>query len=124
MIAARMDNKKIASLLLEEGADVNKTEKINGYSALIDAAKNASFNVYDVLINNGADVFIKSKSGENAYEIGDRFLASNLGPSQEINFNKTEMIIGLGYLIRGKSYEIREYVRDDFNDDFQNYDDE
>jgi uncharacterized protein len=64
----------IVKMLLENGAEVNKTEKENGATALIFAAQNKEISsnlrkgIVELLIEQGADTKIKEKDGKTALD--------------------------------------------------------
>ena len=65
-IAIRNGHIKIASILLELGANVNSISGDRGNTPLMDAAAEANIEIMRKLIKAGADLNLKSKSGQTA----------------------------------------------------------
>jgi len=65
-IAIRKGYIKIATILLELGADVNSISGDRGNTPLMDAAAEANIEIMSKLIKAGADLDLKSKSGQTA----------------------------------------------------------
>jgi ankyrin repeat protein len=66
--AAEKGKSKSASILIENGADINIKNK-EGNTALIYAAENKNSDLAKILIENGADINIKNKEGKTALAI-------------------------------------------------------
>ncbi len=64
----------VVKMLLEKGAEINKTERENGATALIFAAQNSSISsdlrkeIVRLLLDKGADKKIKQSDGKTAYD--------------------------------------------------------
>ncbi len=56
--------KEIMISLINHGADINKTEKLNGFTPLFQTVDAKLFPLTKILLENGADVNIKSFSGD------------------------------------------------------------
>ncbi|MEA1911876.1 MAG: ankyrin repeat domain-containing protein [Spirochaetota bacterium] len=65
-IAIRKGHAKIATILLEQGADVNSISGDRGNTPLMDAAAEVNIEIMKKLIKAGADLDLKSKSGQTA----------------------------------------------------------
>ena len=68
MLAASNNFPFIVELLIEKGADVNRIETTNGWTALIWATKRGHEETVQVLINHQADKSIKDYTGLNAID--------------------------------------------------------
>lgn len=116
-IAARYDRDKIAKFLLENGANIDEIDS-EGYTALMITARQGNYSTFWVLMDYGANIFIKSKTGETAYDISEKYLASNLGAISEQNFYKEEIVRELSSLMKGREYTRKEYVREYPTDEY------
>ncbi len=65
-IAAREQHGRIISLLLENGANINKQSADRGNSALMDAVAISNYKIAEELVRAGADVNLLSKDGQSA----------------------------------------------------------
>jgi ankyrin repeat protein len=60
---------RVVELLLARGADVNAANPQNGYTALMGAAGEGSYDLVSALVKAGADLHAKNKWGETALSI-------------------------------------------------------
>ena len=65
-IAIRKGQAKIASILMDNGADINKVSRDRGNTPVMDAAAKGNAEILTRLIAAGANLDIKSKSGQTA----------------------------------------------------------
>lgn len=65
MEAARRGNCEVATVLIERGADVDKTN-VEGRTALMDACCRGHVDMVKLLLDSGADPHIKASSGRDA----------------------------------------------------------
>jgi len=68
MLAASNNFAAIVEMLIEQGADVNRVETSNGWTALIWAAKQGHDDTVRVLLRHHADKTIKDLSGNTAID--------------------------------------------------------
>jgi ankyrin repeat protein len=69
--AATMNHPEVLKVLLEAGADINFRTKLEGETALIDAARSGAIDCVRILLRAGADATIRDtrpNSGKNARE--------------------------------------------------------
>lgn len=81
-LAVRAQFPRVASLLIEAGADVNRLSGDRGYSPLMDAAQKGDIAMVKLLLDNGAKSDLQSKDGQTALIIcagrGDTEMAAML----------------------------------------------
>jgi len=65
-LATRHKHRLVVKRLIQAGASVNAVSRDRGNSALMDAAAEGALDILEDLINAGADLNIKSKSGQTA----------------------------------------------------------
>jgi len=70
--AARMNEVKIASALIEAGVDINAKDD-DGWTALHFAAGNDNLEIGKVLVDAGADLNIESINNETALQFAERY---------------------------------------------------
>ncbi len=68
MLAASNNFYNIVSLLVTQGADINRVELTNGWTSLIWAAKRGHVETVKVLLKNNADISIRDNSGNTALD--------------------------------------------------------
>lgn len=66
MVAVRKGHVQIATLLIDNGADINTVSGDRGNTPVMDAAAEIHFEILTRLVNAGAMLDIKSKSGQTA----------------------------------------------------------
>lgn len=76
-LASMNGNVEVAKILIENGADVNKTDKIKK-SPLMVAAVNGHFPLVQLLVENGADVHAVNKYGKTALDFAESFGRKNV----------------------------------------------
>lgn len=65
-LAVRSQFPKVATLLLDAGADVDRQSADRGYSALMDAIQKGDIAMAELLLSRGATVDLRSKDGQTA----------------------------------------------------------
>jgi len=68
MLAASNNFHNIVSLLVTQGAEINRVEVTNGWTSLIWAAKRGHIETVKVLLKNNADISIRDGSGNTALD--------------------------------------------------------
>lgn len=79
--AVQKNNVEIVKLLLENGANVNaqtKTQDTSLHLACLYYYQHPKYDLIDILIQFGADMNIKSKYGENVFEVLRRYNHNNV----------------------------------------------
>lgn len=66
MMAASFGSYEVLDELLKHGANVEQTRKVDGMTTLMFAASNGDLKKVKLLLDNGADKFVKDKNGKTA----------------------------------------------------------
>jgi ankyrin repeat protein len=69
MFATALEYLKIMEMLIDAGADVNQTSGTEGFSPIHEAAYNGRLKAFKLLIQRGANVYAKTKSGFTVQKI-------------------------------------------------------
>jgi hypothetical protein len=90
IVAAYKGDDKIVSLLLNNGADINKKNK-DGMTALMVASRAKNPSVVKILLEYGANQHIKNRNGETALDLAQKYY--NYSIINELEKAKNEDII-------------------------------
>ena len=71
MLAASNNFARVVELLIEHGADINRVDHSNGWSALIWAAKRGHTETVSVLLKHGADFSLIDDAGKSALDYAE-----------------------------------------------------